>query len=52
MEKDAILGVIVLIASLSFLTYLTLWSGRALRRIHSKGPATARELLKEHRHGD
>jgi len=52
MEKDALLGILILTVTLSFLTYLTVWSKRALKRIHTKGPATARELLKEHERGD
>ena len=47
MDRDTILGCVVIVAALGFITYLVLWSRRTIDRIAESGLRTAREIVRE-----
>ena len=47
MEKDAIIGSIIIGGALVFITYLTFWSRRTIERIAKKNFSSVREILKD-----
>ena len=47
MEPDALLGLVVLAASLGLLAVLVLWSRARIERIARRGYRSARQILKE-----
>ena len=47
MEKDAVLGCILIACALGFIAYLTLWSSKTIEFIARKKSSTTREILKE-----
>ncbi len=47
MDKDTILGIILICGSLSLITYLTVWTKATIERIDKKNLTTAREILKD-----
>jgi len=51
MEKDALIGCIVIAGALAVLIYLVLWSRRAIDRIADSSSSSAREIVKELRRG-
>jgi len=51
MDGDILLGCIIAGAALGLITYLVLWSRRTIDRIAERGSRSAREIVKERRHG-
>ncbi|MGA1868282.1 MAG: hypothetical protein ACMUJM_07020 [bacterium] len=51
MDKDAIVGTIIIGVGLAFITYLTFWSRRVIDRIADKNLRGVRKILKDI-HGD
>jgi len=51
MNVDSILGIIIITSGLCFITYITLWSRRAIKRIENETSGSLREILKELYHG-
>jgi hypothetical protein len=47
MEKNAILGTIIIASALGFITYLTFWSRRTIERIARKNLSSARQIMKD-----
>ena len=47
MDQDTILGCILIVAGLSAVVYLTLWSRRTINRIADKGERSGREIVKD-----
>ena len=47
MDKDILLGSIIIGLSLSFITYLTFWSRRMINRIADKNLRNVRKILKD-----
>jgi uncharacterized membrane protein YccC len=47
MDRDTILGCVVVVAALGLITYLVLWSRRTIDRIAKSGLRTAREIVRE-----
>jgi len=46
-ERDALIGCVIIAGSLAVLTYLVLWSRRAIDRIADSSSSSAREIVKE-----
>ncbi len=46
MDKDTIIGCIVLFFSLGVLTYLVIWARNMINKISEKGPGSARKIMK------
>ncbi len=46
MPKDVIIGSIVVIVSLGFMTYIVLWSRKTIEKIRRKKLRSAREIIK------
>ena len=51
MEINAIIGLIVLIGSVSAMTILTFWSRKRIDKIAEKKSASAREIMQEMKNG-
>ena len=51
MERDALIGWILIGCALGFITYITFWSRRMIERIYRKSPRSAREILKDINNG-
>lgn len=51
METDTILGVAVIVLSLSFTTYLILYSRKSIDKISDKNLTNVRQIMKELRDG-
>ena len=51
MDRDIILGIIVIVGGLCFISYLNFWSRRTIDRIARKRLSSIREIIKEFRHG-
>ena len=47
MERDTILGCILLACALGFITYLTFWSRKTIEFIARKKSRSTREILKK-----
>jgi len=47
MDKNIIIGSIIVIVSLGFMAYIVLWSRKMLERIKRKKLRSAREIIKE-----
>ena len=47
MDTDMIIGVIVVVAALGLVIYLTLWSRRTIERIAKGSGRSAREITRE-----
>jgi len=47
MYKDIIIGSIVVIVSLGFITYIVFWSRKTIENIRRKKLHSAREIIKE-----
>jgi hypothetical protein len=47
MDADMIIGVIVIVAALGLVIYLTLWSTRTIERIANGSGRSAREITRE-----
>lgn len=47
MDKNTIIGVVVILLALSTLTYLFLWSKRIIDRIADKQLGSIRDILKD-----
>jgi len=47
MEKNALIGILLIISGLGFITYLTFWSRRIIERIAKKSSRSMREILKD-----
>jgi hypothetical protein len=47
MDTETIVGCVVIVASLGLLTYLVLWSRRAINRIARSRSRSAREIDRE-----
>lgn len=47
MDADMIIGVIVAVAALGLVIYLTLWSRRTIERIANGSGRSAREITRE-----
>ena len=50
MERDIILGMIIIFVGLGFMTYLIWWSRRMVDRIAGKHLSSIREIVKELNH--
>jgi hypothetical protein len=51
MDRDIILGIIIIVCGLCFISYLIFWSRRTINRIANKRLSSIREIVKEFRHG-
>lgn len=51
MDKDLVVGTLVLIGALSIVVGLVLWSRYVIERIARRGLRTARDIMKDLRHG-
>lgn len=51
MDRDIILGIIIIVGGLCFISYLIFWSRRTIDRIASKRLSSIREIVKEFHHG-
>ncbi len=51
MEKNAILGTIIIGCALGFITYITFWSRSTIERIAKKNLSSVREILKDRQDG-
>ena len=51
MDKDIIIGIIIIAGAIGLITYLTFWSKRTIERIDKKKLKTAREILKDLQNG-
>ena len=51
MDRDIILGGIIIFLGLGFITYLTIWSRRTIERIANKKLNSIREIIKELHNG-
>ena len=47
MDRDTVIGIVLLVVSLCSILALTLWSRRLIDRIAAREAKTAREILKE-----
>ena len=51
MTRDILLGIVIIVTGLGFMTYLILWSRNAIRRIANTPSGSLREIMKELYHG-
>ena len=51
MEIDAIIGIVLLVGSVSAITVLTLWSRKRIDKIAEKKSSSAREIMQELKNG-
>jgi len=51
MERDAVIGWILIGGALAFITYITFWSRRTIDQISRKNHRSAREILKDIKNG-
>ncbi|MGA1791385.1 MAG: hypothetical protein ACMUIM_07860 [bacterium] len=47
MERNAIIGSILVLGALAFITYMTFWSNRIIERIAKKKLHSVRQILKD-----
>ncbi|MBU1862344.1 MAG: hypothetical protein KKH94_01595 [Candidatus Omnitrophica bacterium] len=47
MDKDILIGIIVVISGLGFIIWLVIWSSRTIDRIAKRGHPSLREILKD-----
>ena len=47
MNRDIILGIIIIVCGLCFMSYLIVWSRRTIKQIAKKQPGSIREIVKE-----
>jgi len=47
MDRDSLLGCIIVVVALSSITYLVLWSRRTIERIARKRLSSVREILED-----
>ncbi|MBU1076650.1 MAG: hypothetical protein KKH98_05115 [Spirochaetes bacterium] len=47
MDKDIVIGCILIAGAIGFLTFIVLWSRRMINFICDKGPTSARKIIKE-----
>mgnify|MGYP001369199428 CR=1 FL=1 len=51
MERDILLGILLIVSGLSCMTYLILWSRKMIERIAERHLTSVRDIVKELHHG-
>jgi Trk-type K+ transport system membrane component len=51
MNNDSLIGILIIVCGLGFMTYLILWSRKTMQRIARKQLHSLRDILKELHHG-